>query len=120
MATDTKLVATPNVLLRWADLDGFYPGKKTKLYLDIKKGLWTPAIRFSHKISVWPAHEVRKLVAARAQGYTKDQLRALVKQLIAERGLPLADHGADGGADHLRPGAGRGQGEREPVVPPTK
>lgn len=112
MSTDTKLAAMPNVMLRNDDLDGFYPGGRSKRYADIRKGLFTPAIRFGHKTAAWPAHEVRKIVAARARGYTDEQLKTLVKQLVAERGLPLAteDRG-DRGPDH--PGAGRGQGERE-------
>ncbi len=58
---------------------------KTKLYGEIKDGAFTPPIKLGGRASVWPENEVAALNAAAIAGFTKEQIRALVKQLLAKR-----------------------------------
>jgi prophage regulatory protein len=54
-------------------------------YLDIKNGLCTPPVRIGPNASAWPAHEIEALNRARLAGKTDDEIRVLVKQLVAAR-----------------------------------
>ncbi len=57
----------------------------TQTYVHIKEGLWTPPVRLGKRASGWPEHEAHALNAARLAGASDDEIRALVKQLIAKR-----------------------------------
>ncbi len=59
-------------------------GGHSKLYDDIAAELWPPFIKFG-RCSVQPAHEVDAMLAAIVAGATPDELRQLVRQLVAER-----------------------------------
>lgn len=54
-------------------------------YADIALGLWTPPIHISPQCSVWPQHETDALIGAQIAGASQDELRALVRQLMADR-----------------------------------
>lgn len=58
---------------------------RSTVYARIKQGLWTPPIKWGPRASGWPAHEVDALIRARIAGKTDDEMRALVKDLIAAR-----------------------------------
>lgn len=58
---------------------------KTKLYGEIKDGLYTPPIKLGGRASMWPENEVAALNAAAIAGFNKGQIRELVKQLLAKR-----------------------------------
>ncbi len=66
---------------------------RPQLYIDIKRGTMTPPVRLGEKISAWPSHEIDALNRAEIAGASQDQLRALVKQLVAQRtqGKALAE-----------------------------
>jgi prophage regulatory protein len=58
----------------------------SKVYGDISKGLFPPPLKLSGgRVSVWPRHEVDAIAAGILAGKTDDQLRELVKDLVAGR-----------------------------------
>lgn len=54
-------------------------------YQDIKDGLFTRPVALGPNSSGWPEHEVALLNAARMAGKSRDELRALVDRLHAQR-----------------------------------
>lgn len=58
---------------------------RSQIYRDIQTGVMTPPVHVGSNISVWPDHEVQQINAAEIAGATPDELRALVKQLVAQR-----------------------------------
>jgi prophage regulatory protein len=58
---------------------------RAQLYVDIKRGVMTPPVRIGEKLSAWPSNEVDALNRAEIGGATKDELRTLVQQLVAQR-----------------------------------
>lgn len=59
--------------------------KKSKLYADIQAGLYTPPVKIGPRASRWPRSEVVALNAARIAGKSNDEIRTLVKKLMAVR-----------------------------------
>jgi prophage regulatory protein len=55
------------------------------LYRAIEQGLWTPPVKIGAKSAAHPRHEVDAIMAAELNGQTPDQIRALVRDLIAQR-----------------------------------
>ena len=53
-------------------------------YEQIREGAFPPPVKIGRK-SVWPAHEVETVVAARVAGASDDRIRALVTKLVADR-----------------------------------
>jgi prophage regulatory protein len=66
---------------------------KSAFYRDIQKGLFTPPVRVGARTTAWPRHEVDALIAARIAGATPEQLRALVRQLVAQRAALMPSMG---------------------------
>ena len=66
---------------------------RSSLYLDIQRGTWTAPVHVG-RASAWPRHEVQALVRARIAGASHEQLRLLVRQLVAERAamMPAIGH----------------------------
>jgi prophage regulatory protein len=58
---------------------------RSTLYARAKSHLFTPPIALGARAVAWPKREVEALNAARIAGKTDDEIRALVKKLIAER-----------------------------------
>jgi prophage regulatory protein len=57
----------------------------SSLYEHIRKGLFTPPIKTNKQTSAWPEHESDAIICARIAGASDDELRELVKQLVANR-----------------------------------
>ena len=57
---------------------------KAQTYDLISDGLFPPPVKVGRK-SVFPDHEVNAIVAARIAGVSDDELRELVKRLVAQR-----------------------------------
>lgn len=51
----------------------------------IAKGLMPPGIALGWRSVGWPAHELDAIAAARIAGKTEDEIRTLVRDLIAAR-----------------------------------
>lgn len=73
-------------LLRKTEVLGRFPKKNTALYGDIAGGVFPPAVSLAGSRAVgWPEHEVEAVIGAMLLGRTKDDLRALVRELVAAR-----------------------------------
>ncbi len=74
-------------LLRVPEILASRGGGHSKLYDDIKHELWPPLIKLG-RCSALPEHEVRTMVQAIVAGASPDQLRQLVRGLVAQRKMP--------------------------------
>lgn len=54
-------------------------------YADISDGLMVPPVPIGVRARAYPAHEVEAIIAALVRGATRDEIRALVRDLIAAR-----------------------------------
>jgi prophage regulatory protein len=59
-------------------------------YADIKHGLFTPPVKIGPRAAGWPDNEVAALLAATVAGKSQDEIRALVRQLTAQRTAGVA------------------------------
>ena len=60
---------------------------RSTLHSKIQKGLWCPPILLGARAVGFIEHETDELIAAHINGYSPDQLRELVKNLVAERAM---------------------------------
>lgn len=58
---------------------------RSSLYSDIAEGLFVPPVSIGARAVGWPEHEVDAIVAARIAGKNAEEVRALVKRLVAAR-----------------------------------
>lgn len=58
---------------------------RSTLYDAIRRGVWPPPIRLGANSVAWLDHESQAVIAARAAGKSDDQIRGLVKELVAAR-----------------------------------
>lgn len=59
-------------------------GRSTS-YLVVEEGLLTPPISNAGRSKVWPAYEIDAINAAKIAGKSEDEIRQLVKDLLAYR-----------------------------------
>ena len=59
--------------------------KRSSHYEDVKKALWTPPVRCGARSVGWPSDETDIQLAARIAGLPDEDLRELVKLLVAAR-----------------------------------
>lgn len=59
--------------------------RRTAHYERIAAGLMTPAVKIGPRASAWPASEVDEIIAWVIAGKSDDEIRGLVKQLVAAR-----------------------------------
>lgn len=59
--------------------------KRPTLYEHMAKGLFPRPVKLAPKLAAWPSDEVSKINAARIQGKTPDEIKALVSEMIAAR-----------------------------------
>lgn len=72
------LLRMPNVIL--------HRGRgRSSNYLDVKQGLLTPPVAIGRRAVAWPAHEIDAINAARVAEKSDDEIRELVKRLVAAR-----------------------------------
>jgi len=78
-------------LLRLPETEGQMGKKRSALYQDISDGVFTPGIPLSTSKNgraaavAWPHSEVQAIIRARIAGKTEDELKALVRELVAKR-----------------------------------
>jgi prophage regulatory protein len=72
------LIRRPSVLAQIAR-------SKSALQLDEKAGLFCPPISIGDRAVAYIKHEVQTVVEARIEGKTKEQIKALVQELINQR-----------------------------------
>jgi prophage regulatory protein len=73
-----KLIKLPQVLALTAK-------SRTGHYADIKDGLMTPPVRLSIHSVAWPEQEITAINSARIAGKSNEEIRALVRDLVAAR-----------------------------------
>lgn len=64
--------------------------RSTAIYAKVKDGLLTPPIKLTERSSAWPESEIAALNAAIIAGKSTEELRQLVKQLVAARSNSVA------------------------------
>ena len=83
-----------NAILRFLRIDaikekmGF--GSNSTVYAHVEAGSLTSPVKIGLRASGWPEHEADAINAARIAGKTEDEIRELVKILMAKR-QQLAD-----------------------------
>ncbi|EAW26002.1 putative transcriptional regulator [Alteromonadales bacterium TW-7] len=60
---------------------------KSSLYNDIKEGLFVPPISIGARAVGFVESECEKVIQAMIAGYSKNQLKALVKEIVNNRGI---------------------------------
>lgn len=75
-------------LLRMAVLSAKIGKGRSSNYAEIKNGTLPPPIKYGDT-SCWPEHEIDVVVAARIAGKTDDEIRELVKEIVANRANAL-------------------------------
>jgi len=75
---DFVFIKKPEVLTRTNS-------SKTKHHADIIKGLMVPSFSIGERAVAYLKHEVLAVMLAQAQGKSKDEIRLLVKELVAQR-----------------------------------
>lgn len=73
-----------NLMCRLPAVQSHRGEAKATVYLRIKQGLLTPPIKMGRS-SVWPQSEIEATNAAIIAGKSDDEIKALVKRLIAAR-----------------------------------
>jgi prophage regulatory protein len=72
-------------VLRLPDVVKHTAQKPSTVYLRIKRGLFPPPVKLSERASVWPESECSSWVSAKIRGASDDEIRELVKTLVAQR-----------------------------------
>jgi prophage regulatory protein len=76
----------PNVtLLKLPEVCRRRAQRTTAVYAAVKKKLLTPPIKLTERSSAWVEHEVDAVTSALIAGASNDEIRALVRQLVAAR-----------------------------------
>ncbi|MBA6379289.1 MULTISPECIES: AlpA family transcriptional regulator [unclassified Colwellia] len=73
-----EFIKKPEVLIRTN-------ASKSKHHEDIIKGLMVPSFSIGDRAVAYLKHEVLAVMLAQAQGKSKDEIRSLVKTLVAQR-----------------------------------
>tara|TARA_B100000745_G_scaffold182046_1_gene119257 strand:+ start:5699 stop:5974 length:276 start_codon:yes stop_codon:yes gene_type:complete len=79
------MISSPLKYLRKKDVTELTAMGSTSLYYDVQAGYFPPPIAIGPRAAGYLEHEVQAVLAAKAAGYTPDQLKELVQQLIAKR-----------------------------------
>jgi prophage regulatory protein len=77
-------------LLRQSEISKRHLWGRSTLYEHIRTGVFPAPIKASNHTSAWLEHESDAIIVARIMGRTDDELRALVRELVAARAT-LAD-----------------------------
>lgn len=72
-------------LMRTPDVLAATGMARPTLYEHMAKGLFPRPVKLGYKLAAWPSEEIRKLNAARIQGKTPDEIKALVSEMIEAR-----------------------------------
>ena len=54
-------------------------------YQEIANGLWPPGVRLGARAKGWPDDECETVLAARKAGQSDDEIRAVVRSIVAAR-----------------------------------
>ena len=82
---------------RRGQVELLYGKSRSSIYADIADGVWPPSVRLGANCVAWLEHETQAVLAARVAGKTAEEVRELVKELVAARALPVLA-ASDGGS----------------------
>jgi prophage regulatory protein len=83
-------------LLKMAELSRRYAEPRSTLYWRIGLGTFVPPIKQGPRAAAFILEEVETLLRARAAGASDEEIKALVRKLVADRkGTALAADGAE-------------------------
>ena len=74
-----------NTILRLPSVKAETGIARSTLYLRISQGLWPEPVQIGARSVGWPAREVAALNAARIAGRSDNEIRQLVRDLVAAR-----------------------------------
>ena len=83
-------------ILRRRSVESLSGYPRSTLYLRISQGLWTRPVKLGPRAVGWPAHEVTAINAARIDGQSDAEIRALVERLEAGRKASTSASGLTG------------------------
>lgn len=63
---------------------------RSGLYAAMADGLFPPGVKVGARSVAWPRHELDALNTARAAGLSDEEIRALVRRLVADRAKRLS------------------------------
>ncbi len=75
----------PLIIKRAKDARAQFGYSQSGFYELIKNGLMPPGIALGVRSVGWPQHELDTLAAARIRGASEEEIRALVRDLVAAR-----------------------------------
>jgi prophage regulatory protein len=58
---------------------------RSTIYADVDAGLLTPSVQIGKRAVAWPRHEHQAVAAARIMGKSDEEIRELVRKLVADR-----------------------------------
>lgn len=60
-------------------------GSNSTVYAHVEEGTLTPPVKIGLRASGWPEHEADAINAARIAGKSENEIKELVKRLVAKR-----------------------------------
>ena len=78
-------INTPYQLIRRPECLALTARSKSALQLDEKAGLFCPPINIGDRAVAYIKHEVEVIIQARIESKSKEQIKALVQELVANR-----------------------------------
>jgi prophage regulatory protein len=69
--------------------------KKSTIWARVKAGLLPPPVRIGERAVAWPSGEICRVIDAYIAGCGADDVKALVRRLVAERKSLLPDSWSD-------------------------
>lgn len=85
MSSEDKLPGVRPVLINIATVAALWSSSASSVRRAVADCTMPPPIVLSPKCTRWVASEVEAVLAARIAGKTPDEIRALVRQLVADR-----------------------------------
>ena len=74
-----------NALLKLNQTSSLTNLSRSKIYADIKEGIFPPPIRLGIRSVAWVDHEINEWMQARIAGKSHNDLKKLVGELVAAR-----------------------------------
>ncbi|MEI6066733.1 MAG: AlpA family phage regulatory protein [Methylococcaceae bacterium] len=87
MAISNSILTPINPLCRRPVVEQAMGKSRSTLYREIQKGLFTKPVNIGGERVAWPANEIQAINQARIAGKSDDDIRLLVIELEAARGL---------------------------------
>jgi prophage regulatory protein len=87
MAMTSSVLTSINPLYRRSIVEQAIGKSRSTIYREIKKGLFTKPVSIGGERVAWPANEIQAINQARIAGKSDDEIKLLVIELEAFRGV---------------------------------